>query len=165
MGQLNRRGYTLVEIMIGVAILGILGAVVTNLFIGGVRFWRLSIAKSEIQRDARTYLDAIGRTLRQAQASTVTIDRLNSSQPAYSRISFTTIQGKSMAYYQNGIRLCQLINGSTYYLADNLRNIYFTFPRTDDADIVSISLCFEKATYTGGTKALHLSVEKIRIMN
>ena len=31
--------------------------------------------------------------------------------------------------------------------------------------ILSISITFEKATYEGGTKALQMAVEKVRIMN
>jgi hypothetical protein len=50
-------------------------------------------------------------------------------------------------------------------LSDLLSFIAFTFPRTDDATIVSVSLTMQKATFEGGSKALELTVQKVRIMN
>ena len=71
-----------------------------------------------------------------------------------------------MSYYQQGNQLFQARGGVTgKMIANNLRYIAFTYPRTDDDTILSISFTFEKATYEGGTKALQMAVEKVRIMN
>ena len=50
-------------------------------------------------------------------------------------------------------------------VADDLRYIAFTYPKSDDGYIISISVTFERATYEGATKALQMAVEKVRVMN
>ena len=54
---------------------------------------------------------------------------------------------------------------SSVAITGNLRYIAFTYPRSDDPTIISVAVTMEKATYEGGTKALELSIEKVRIMN
>jgi len=171
----NEKGVTLIELMLVVVILGILFSVGSNVLLTGWKFIRLSQAKTEIQRDARTCLHLIHRNLREAKYTTATIYKSTVTpgvtNPPYSLISFTNIDGDEISYYQDGDKLYQKIKrtGETQYftncLAEKLRYISFSYPRTDDATIISISLCFERATYAGGVKALQLSVEKIRLMN
>lgn len=165
------KGVTLTELMISVAIMGLLVSIVGTFMVKGVSFFRLSRARGEIQRDARVSVDLINRNLRQGQALTVNLTRYNSDQPPLSMIEFTHINGTSFRFYQLGDKfyMATMPSGEVTWrekkMADNLRNLAFTYPQSDDSNIVSTSLCFEKATYRGETKALQLSVEKIRIMN
>ncbi|HBU68781.1 MAG TPA: hypothetical protein DEE98_00175 [Elusimicrobia bacterium] len=171
MNKNNSRGVTLVELLISVAILGILSSVIGTFMINGLKFSRLATAKGEIQRDARVCIDLMNRTLRQGQADTVTITRYNSSHPPCSMVEFTHINGKAYRFYQINDKffMARKDEGSSVWhenkVADNLRNLIFTYPRLDDNSILSVSLCFEKATYEGAAKTLQLSVEKVRIMN
>lgn len=159
----HTRGVTLIELLIVVAIVGGIAVVVPPLVTQLVRFYALHNAKIEIQRDARACLDLINRFLRQAQSSTVVINQA-AGQPPYSQIQFTTIQGQSMTFYQNGTTLYQVAQ-STTAISQNLYYIAFTYPRTDNPTIVSVSLTMQKATYQGGYKALNLSIEKVRVMD
>ncbi|MBI4054712.1 MAG: prepilin-type N-terminal cleavage/methylation domain-containing protein [Elusimicrobia bacterium] len=159
----DAKGYTLTELMLVVAILGVLAMIGPRIYIGVTRFFRLTQARVEIQREARGALDLINRNLRQARASMVVIDQI-SGQPPYSRIEFTQAGGKTMKFYQQEKSL-YLVDVGTRALTENLRYIAFTYPRTDDDQIVSVSVTLEKETYEGGAKALQLSVEKVRIMN
>ncbi|MHB9155153.1 MAG: PulJ/GspJ family protein [Endomicrobiales bacterium] len=167
----NDRGVTLTELLISIAVLGLLVSLAGTFLIGGIKFSRLSTAKGEIQRDVRSSIDIINRTLRQAQASTVTVTRFNGSQPPCSMIQFTHINGSDYRIYQlnnrfwMGVRPPAGASWNDHMTADNLRVLLFAYPRTDDDSIVSVSVCFEKATYQGASKTLQLSVEKIRIMN
>lgn len=171
----NEKGFTLVELMLVVVILGILFSVGANVLLTGWKFFRLSQARAEIQRDARTCLDLIRRNLHEAKYSSVTIykstETVGANNPPCSLISFTNIDGDEISYYQDSNKLYQKIkrSGETHYftnrLAENLRYIYFSYPQTDDETIISVSLCFERETYAGGAKAFQLSVEKIRLMN
>ena len=67
--------------------------------------------------------------------------------------------------YQEGKHLYYMKNGSTGTLAENLRFVAFTYPRTDNSGIISVSMTFEEDTFAGHTKALQLSIEKVRVMN
>ncbi|PKM92558.1 MAG: hypothetical protein CVU80_02725 [Elusimicrobia bacterium HGW-Elusimicrobia-4] len=157
------KGFTLVELMINVAIISIIAFTLTSLFLKWIQFWQLSKAKTEVQRDARTCISAINRNLRQSTASSVVVDRYDSNQPPYSRISFTK-KDKTHIYYQKGQEFYQVVD-STTCLSKSLRAVLFIYPQTSDDSIINVSLTFEKKTYSSQTKALQLSVEKVRVMN
>lgn len=156
-------GVTITEMMLVLSIVSIITVLGNILFVNIVRFFRLNQARIEVQRDARTVFNLMGRNLRQAYSTSLVVDQA-SGQPPYSRITFQKVTGENIVYYQDGKTLYQ-VEGGTRALTGNLRYIAFSHPRTDDESIVSISITLEKATYQGGSKALQLSVEKIRIMN
>lgn len=163
------KGFTLTELMITIAIVGVVMAVGPNLLLNMVKFFRLQIARAEVQRDARAALDLINRNLRQATSTTVAVKN-RPNQPPYSWLTFEISKGTGAAlgwygFYQEGSKLQFNNRGSTTTISENLRYLAFTYPRSDNAGIVSISMTFEKATYAGYTKALQLSIEKVRIMN
>jgi prepilin-type N-terminal cleavage/methylation domain-containing protein len=165
---LGNRGYTLLETVLVVALVGVLALVAPRLFLEITRYLRLSNAQYEIQRDSKTALAAINRALRQAEASTIVISNA-SGQPPYSKITFekyvSSTQSRTISFYQQGSTLYAQDETGTRVVCKNLRYIVFTFPRTDDAYIMSVSITMEKATYQGQAKALQLAVEKVRIMN
>lgn len=157
------------EMMVVVGIMGVVMVAAPQTFTKVYRFVQLLTARVEIQKNARGALANINRDLRQALGDTVVIDSV-SGQPPHSRITFTkydTVGSTiTLSYYQQGNQLFQARGGvSGKMIANNLRYIAFTYPRTDDDTILSISITFEKATYEGGTKALQMAVEKVRIMN
>ncbi len=151
------------EAMMVVAILGILSLIGPKIMIQVIRFYQLHEAKVEIQRDARACLDLVNRFLRQARSATVVIDEA-ANQPPYSRVSFTTVQGQPVSFYQSGTTLFQVAR-STTVISDNLHYIAFTYPRSDDPTIISVAITMEKSTYEGGYKALELSIQKVRVMD
>lgn len=151
--------------MISVAIISIMASIIPVVMIQIHRFTKMSQARTEIQRDVRNTLEVINRQLRQASAATVVIDKAT-SQPPLSRITFTTVDGATFKFYQSGRRLLHEPQGKgARVLSSNLRYIAFTYPRTDDTRIISVSITTEKETYGGGAKALQLSIEKVRVMN
>lgn len=164
----GRRGVSLTEMMLVVALVGILASLAPKLFIDVTRFIRMSQARHDIQRDSKNIFILINRNLRQAKASTITISQ-QSGQPPYSKITFdkylTDSTVRTMTFYQQDDKLYQVESGSTRPICDNVRYIAFSYPRTDDDSIVSVSLTLEKATYQGRAKALQLAVEKVRVMN
>lgn len=163
-----RRGYTLVEVIVAVGLIGIFSMVAPRLFLEVTRYLRMSRAHYEIQRDSKNALLVINRALRQSRASTITVSN-RPNQPPYSRIQFDKYVSdgvsQSISFYQEGDALFQVDQGRTREVCRNLRYIAFTYPRTDDSYILSVSITMERATYEGQSKALHLAVEKVRIMN
>lgn len=159
----SRSGFTLIEALMTVAIMGIVFALGPALLLQMTRFFRQNRARVEIQRDARNVLDLINRNLRQAKASTVVVDAA-SGQPPYSRIAFTKAQGNALTFYQQGTTL-YMVSGGTKAISSNLRYLAFTYPRSDEDNIISVSITMETGTFETKTKALQLSVEKVRVMN
>lgn len=162
-------GYTLTEAMLTVAILGIVSSTAPSLILQMNRFFRQNNARVAIQREAREALDLINRNLRQAQASTVVIDQVAGEFP-HSRIAFTRLTPSgstvSMSFYRQGSSLFMVRGTSAARaISTNLRYLGFSYPRTDDAKLISVSLTTEAGTFQSQTKALQLSVEKVRIMN
>jgi hypothetical protein len=109
-------------------------------------------------------LGLVNRNLRQAIGNSIVISE-RSGQPPYSMITFTKQQGDTMSFYQNNNKLVMTSGTMTKTLSSNLRYVAFSFPMSDDMSIISISLTMEKATFKGKSKAMHLAVEKVRIMN
>lgn len=134
--------------------------IITNV----TRFFILSQTRIDLQQEARAAMSLITHNLRQAQSSTIRIDQAT-GQPYYSRLRFTKMQGTVMTYYQSGTSLIQTAGTNTSTLSKNVRYLAFTFPRSDDMTIISVSMTLEKAIYEGRTKALHMASERVQVMN
>ncbi len=159
----NERGYTLSEMMMVVAIVGILATVVPTLLIQMQNFFLMTSARYEIQRDARTTLDTVNRYIRQAVASTVILD--SNGQGPFSRIRFQHVDGRSMQFRQEGHNLIQVIGTTETIISKNLIYIAFTYPHTDDTSIISVAITMGKSIQLGRSKVLELTIQKIRVMN
>ena len=165
MARLRRAsGFTLTEMMVCVAILSIIFSIGPDLMKNVQRFTRLNRARLDTLQRARDTLSMINQVLRQASSSSITVSQ-ESGQPPFSNISFTTVDGRHLKFYQSGNNLMFVHANSTATVADGLRYIAFTYPRTDSSSIVSVSLTYEKNTYESQTKALQMAIEKVRIMN
>lgn len=161
---LKTRGYTLTEVLLVVAIIGILFGLGPRLFISINRFLVLNRTRIELAREARQILPLINRNLRQSSVSTIVIDQAG-GQPYYSRITFTRVDGMTFSFFQQGTNLCMSTSNTTKVLTQNLRYLAFTPPRVEDLTILSVSLTLEKNIYEGRTKALHMASEKVMVMN
>ncbi|MBI4060786.1 MAG: prepilin-type N-terminal cleavage/methylation domain-containing protein [Elusimicrobia bacterium] len=159
----ERAGYTLTELMLVVAIVGILSTIGPGMLTSMQNFFLMTSARYEIQRDARTTLDTVNRYLRQAVASTVIID--TNGQGPFSRIRFKHVDGRYMEFRQNGKKLIQVIDTAESVVSENLVYIAFTYPHTDDTSIISVAITMGKSIQLGRRKVLELTIQKIRVMN
>ncbi len=159
-----RAGYTLTEMLMVVAIIGILATVGPTMLTQMQNFFLITSARYEIQRDARTTLDTVNRYMRQAVATTVVMDT-PAGQGPFSRIRFRHVDGRYMEFRQSGSKLIQVIDTAQSVVSSNLVYIAFTYPRTDDVSIVSVSITMGKSIQLGRRKVLELTIQKIRVMN
>ncbi len=159
-----RGGYSLVELMLVVVILGIISSVGPLLMTQLQNFYLMTTARNDIQRDARASLDIINRSLRQASINSIVIDTPTGGGP-YSRIRARHVDGRYMEFRQSGTTLIQVSSNTTSTLSKNLAYIAFTFPRTDNPSIISVSLTMGKSIQLGRRKVLELTIQKVRVMN
>lgn len=160
----NKKGFTLIELIVVVVILGIMFGVGPQIFLQVNKFYMLNKTRIELQRDARVILSLITQNLHQANSTSIRIDQL-SAQPYYSRMSFTKIDGKVIIYYQRDTNLFQVVDASTKTLTNSIRYLAFALPKSYDLTIVSVSMTLEKSIYEGGTKSIHMASEKVMVMN
>lgn len=158
------RGYSLVEVLLVVAVIGTLASIGPTLMISVQNFYLQTTARNEIQRDARATLDIINRNIRQGKYRSIVIDTPTGQGP-YSRIRFTHVDGRSVEFRQDGSKLVQKIAGVETNIAQNLEYVAFTFPRSDFPRLVSVSITMGKTSYKGQKKELELTIQKIRVMN
>lgn len=163
---MKRTGFTMTELLIVVAIVGVLFGLAPAIFVQVNRFIQLNTARLALQREARLTMATINRNLRQAQQGTIQISQL-SGQPYYSSISFTRIDNTDYNFTQQGTNLIMTTANpsTTKILSENLRYLAFAPPRAEDLSIISVALTLEKKIYEGKSKALHMASEKVMIMN
>ncbi len=165
-----RKGVTLMELMIVAGIVSTLFAVAAPILLQANRQFIMVRTKIELQQEARGIMYVLTRSLRQAQKDTIVISCV-ANQPYYSKIQFDTEQSSTTAvsntrvFQQEGTVLYQLIGANKRVLSRNLSYLAFTFPRSDDMSMLSVSITLRKSIYQGRTKALHMASEKVHIMN
>lgn len=166
-GRANQRsaGYTLPEVMLTVAITGILASLGGGLILQTTRFYLQGQARDALQKEARAVMYVITRELRQAQNASIVISRYSNAQPYYSMITFTKEQGTTMSFFQYGNLLEQQSGVHVQILSRDLRYLGFTFPQSDDMTIISVSMTLQQATYQGQSQILHMASEKVQVMN
>ena len=160
----RRAGYSAAELMVVVAIMGIIAGTGPVLMINLQNFFINTTARNDIQRDIRHSIDIIHRMLRQGKLSTIVIDT-PAGQGPYSRVQLTLVDERACAFRQTGKKLIMTLAGTETVLSKNLAYIGFTFPRSDDPSIMSVSLTMSKDIQLGKKKVLELSVQKVRVMN
>lgn len=153
----GQRGFTLVEMMITVAISSILMVVVARLFLGTYKGWLFNYSALIAQQKSRIYRDAINKNLRQASAATVQISRFDGNQPTRSMLTFTDAGGRHWAFYQKdnamvmGDSYTNTTTGISYpvtataniVLADKVKRLIFYYPDIKDLRKVAYSLDLE----------------------
>jgi prepilin-type N-terminal cleavage/methylation domain-containing protein len=167
----GREGYTLMEVMMVVAILGIVSSVAAGILLQANRYFIFTRTKGNLQRESRAAMYVITRELRQAQSNSIVIDRVSAKQPFYSRITYTKIgAATTTSFEQIGPKLLMVagtcnVSACQKVLADDLLYFAVTFPQTDDMTIVSVSMTLQENIYQGQTRALHMASEKVQVMN
>jgi prepilin-type N-terminal cleavage/methylation domain-containing protein len=163
----NRRGFSLIELLIVVTILGVIVLVGPQLFTQTTKFFILGKTKLALQEEARASMYLMTREIRQAQSSTIIIDQA-AGQPYYSRIRFTKQTsgvGTNVTIAQNGTNITLTEGNNVSILTKELTYLAFSFPESDDMTILSVSMTLQQQIYGGSFKALHMASEQVQVMN
>lgn len=160
----RRAGYTLLETMLTVAIVGILFAIGAKLMIQANNYFVFNKTRGDLQGQARSAMYIMTREIRQAVSSSIVLDQLH-GQPYWSRITFNKLDGTTEQFEQCGTSLWIVKGVHVDTMTTHIQYMAFTFPRTDDMTIISVSMTLQEATYDNKTKALHMASEQVQVMN
>jgi len=138
----NKKGFSLIELMVVVVILGLMVLGLVTFFTGGVRSWISGQSQLEAQRNARQAMDSMVREIREGDS----IDE--SSTNSY--IKFYTPFGPSSGYSYSYNESNREIKEGTVSLIQNVKECTFTYydknkvlinpPESDKVSIVKINL-------------------------
>jgi prepilin-type N-terminal cleavage/methylation domain-containing protein len=82
----SQKGFTLIEVMMTLAILSILAGVALKMFRNGADIWNAGMAQIQLQSEARMSMMSITKFIHECQGGTIKISRYDTSQPVDSAI-------------------------------------------------------------------------------
>lgn len=142
------KGFTLLQTMLVVAVLGILAALTARLLGGVLRSWIMTRATFEVHQSSRQSRDLLVQALRDASASSVIITRANALQPPLSKLCYIDTRGDSRVVYQDGRRLVlgtwsnstATVSNTKVLLNDYVERFNAYYPDQKDPTHVAFSL-------------------------
>ena len=148
----KEKGFTLIELMVVVALLAVLGYGIVTFFTNTFKVWWQTRQQIEAQQKARVAMDEMTRFIRQARPVTgIEVDKWG-SEAANTMITFTHIDGRQIRYYKSDDSLKRVVGGDTTdVIPEDLVSIYFILDSTITPTQVDIST-FTVTVETPGTE-------------
>jgi len=140
----NQEGFTLTELLVVMAVLGIVLAGVFVIQQQGTQSYLMGASRVEVQQNARTTLELMVRELRSAQSVT--------ALGGASDISFVDQTGATIRYQLVGTTLNRSVNGTPTPLVGGVQTLTLTYYSA-----------FDGSTNTGTVTATPGSVKVVRI--
>lgn len=145
----KQKGFTLIELMVVVALLAILGYGIVRFFTSTFRIWWQASQQIDAQQKARIAMDEMTRSIRQARPVTEIVVSEQGGEDANTMIIFTHIDGRQISYYKSGESLKRVVGGATTtVITEDLVSIYFILD--DPPTQVDISTLTVRTPATGG---------------
>lgn len=148
----NERGFTLVELCMAMAMLGVGLGFIVMLFSNTWRLWKRSYDELLMQEGARTAMAFMTKALREGSPGTVNIDSQTGSPPL-SRIAFTDGKGTTWTFKQDGYALRYYQSwtygsSATTFLTGAVEMLSFVPPNMQDFGLIDVSLVCSSTPYT-----------------
>jgi len=115
----NQKGFSLIELMVVVAVLGLIVLGLVTFFTGGVRSWITGQSQLQAQREARQAMDRMVREIR--EASNIIADSTSSEE-----INFNTPWSNNLKYSWLGEKWDPILRGDIP-LINNVQSLVFTY--------------------------------------
>jgi prepilin-type N-terminal cleavage/methylation domain-containing protein len=121
----DARGFTLVELLVAMALLGLILAGVFTLQHQGIQSYLTGASRVEVQQNARTALELMVREFRSAQSVTAVGGAAD--------VTFLDQTGATIRYQLSGTTLNRSINGVPAPLVGGVQTLTFTYYSAFDA--------------------------------
>jgi len=115
------KGFTLVELVIAIIIIGITASTVGFMMLGVIKAWTFKFNRSDILWDGRLALGRMTREIREVR-NTTSVTTASSSQ-----FRFFDTGGADITYSLSSTDLNRTENGIPNLLAENVSNLAFTY--------------------------------------
>jgi prepilin-type N-terminal cleavage/methylation domain-containing protein len=144
---LNKKGFSLIEMMVVVVILGLIVLGLVTFFTGGAKSWVAGQSQLEAQRNARQAMDIMVREIRES-------DSINSSS-IITNISFNTpfeVGAISYSLSGSGNSIIRQKNGNSITLIDDVLKFEVTYwditedakdPSSESSEISKVRIILE----------------------
>jgi len=119
----NQKGFSLIEMMVVVVILGLIVLGLVTFFTGGTKSWVAGQSQLKAQREARQAIDRMVREIREASEVTTNTD---------TKIIFNTPWETGVIYELSG----NTINRNSNPLINNVSNLDFDYPSLSKVHIL-----------------------------
>jgi prepilin-type N-terminal cleavage/methylation domain-containing protein len=121
----KNKGFTLVELMIVIVIIGIAASIIGFMLLGTIRAWTFKFNRNDILWDGRLALDRMTREIRTIR-NTTSVTTASSAQ-----FRFIDAGNKDITYSMSSTNLNRTENGAANLLAENVSSLAFTYYDTN----------------------------------
>lgn len=125
----KNKGFTLVELVIVITIIGISASILGFMLLGTVKAWTFKLNRNDILWDGRLSLDRMTREIRTIK------DTASITTAASSQFRFIDAGNKDITYSLSSTNLNRTENAATNLLAENVSSLAFTY--YDTAGVVT----------------------------
>lgn len=126
---MNKRGFTLVELVIVITIVGIAAAVAGSMLLGTIDAWTFKFNRNDIIWDGRLAIDRMTREIRAVRDNT-SVTTASSTQ-----FRFTDAGNKDITYSLSSTDLNRTEDGVTNLIAENVSSLAFTYYDASESPI------------------------------
>lgn len=135
----HQNGFSIIELMVVVVILGLIILGLVSIFSGGVRSWISGESQLKAQRNARQAMDYMVRELRLSER--VIISQDHTIKTFIPDLNGTGGPGYHVTYYLDGDSVKRKIEispggSTTNILIDDVLNLDFTYPKSSRVNIL-----------------------------
>jgi len=158
----NQKGFSLIEMMVVVVILGLIVLGLVTFFTGGAKSWVAGQSQLKAQREARQVIDRMVREIRHGELITSGVSKsITVSIPALGSVS-----AYNVTYSWSGPSIDSIIrtvNSTPSHVIDNVKDLLFTYAypsgSTEILDVSKVKILLEVDVDNDGNSDITLNTD------